>query len=160
LAFEILSEPATHPDPQMRCRLITGLAKAAGAVGMIAGQAADMAGAANGSDPIPGARGNRLKNGALINYSPDAATTVGGAPEDQRTSLNRYAHDVGLAFQMVDDLLDAEGVVRDTGKAVGKDATQGKVNFVTVLGVEATRERVKMLAAQAKKHLAPFGPRA
>ncbi|MBL8532100.1 MAG: polyprenyl synthetase family protein, partial [Hyphomonadaceae bacterium] len=79
--------------------------------------------------------------------------------EAERTALMRYAHDVGLAFQMVDDLLDAEGVVRDTGKAVRKDGERGKVNFVTVLGVEATRERVRMLAAQAKQHLAIFGPR-
>ncbi|MES1156783.1 MAG: polyprenyl synthetase family protein [Alphaproteobacteria bacterium] len=160
LAFEILSDPATHPEPQMRCMLIAGLAKAAGAGGMVAGQAADMAGAEIGSDLIAVTRMNRMKTGALINYSVDAAAMIGVAREDQRTALNRYAHDVGLAFQMVDDLLDAEGVVRDTGKAVHKDAARGKVNFVTVLGVEATRERVKMLAAQAKKHLALFGPRA
>ena len=160
LAFEILADPATHPDPQMRCLLIAGLAKAAGAAGMVAGQAADMAGAEIGSDLIAVTRMNRMKTGSLINFSVDAATVIGAAREDQRTALNRYAHDVGLAFQMVDDLLDAEGVVRDTGKAVHKDAARGKVNFVTVLGVEATRERVKMLAAQAKRHLAVFGPRA
>ncbi|MBX9745417.1 MAG: polyprenyl synthetase family protein, partial [Hyphomonadaceae bacterium] len=82
------------------------------------------------------------------------------ASEAEKTALSRYAHDVGLAFQMVDDLLDAEGVVRDTGKAVGKDRGRGKVNFVTVLGAEATRERIGMLAAQAKAHLGLFGPRA
>ncbi|HVZ99242.1 MAG TPA: farnesyl diphosphate synthase [Caulobacterales bacterium] len=160
LAFEILAEPATHPDPQMRCLLIAGLAKAAGAGGMVAGQAADMAGAEIGSDLIAVTRMNRMKTGCLINYSIDAAAMIGAAREHVRTALNRYAHDVGLAFQMVDDLLDAEGVVRDTGKAVRKDAGRGKVNFVTVLGVEATRERVKMLADQAKRHLAMFGPRA
>ncbi|MEJ0060560.1 MAG: polyprenyl synthetase family protein [Terricaulis sp.] len=159
-AFELMAEPATHPDPQMRCLLISGLARATGAAGMVAGQAADMAGAEIGSDLIAVTRMNRLKTGALINYSVEAGAIIACARDDQRLALSRYAHDVGLAFQMVDDLLDAEGVVRDTGKAVRKDAGRGKVNFVTVLGVEATRERVGMLAAQAKKHLAMFGPRA
>jgi farnesyl diphosphate synthase len=159
-AFELLAEPATHADPQMRCKLIAGLAKAAGAQGMVAGQAADMAGAEIGSDLIAVTRMNRQKTGCLINFSVDAATLIAAAPEDARVALSRYAHDVGLTFQMVDDLLDAEGAVRDTGKAVGKDRDRGKVNFVTVLGVEQTRERVGMLAAQAKRHLALFGPRA
>ena len=160
LAFEILAEPATHPDPQMRCLLISGLARAAGAAGMVAGQAADMAGQAIGSDLIAVTRMNRMKTGALINFSVEAGAIIGCAADAERTALSRYAHDVGLAFQMVDDLLDAEGVVRDTGKAVKKDKARGKVNFVTVLGTDATRERVKMLANQAKRHLMLFGPRA
>ena len=159
-AFEILAEPATHPDAQMRGLLITGLAKAAGAQGMVAGQVADMAGADIGSDLIAVTRMNRLKTGALINFARDAGALIGCASEAERTALSRYAHDIGLAFQMVDDILDAEGVVRDTGKAVGKDKARGKVNFVTVLGVDATRERVGMLASQAKHHLSLFGARA
>lgn len=159
-AFEVLADPATHPDPQMRGLLISGLAKAAGAQGMVAGQAADMAGADIGSDLIAVTRMNRLKTGALINFAVDAGATIGCASDAERTALSRYAHDVGLAFQMVDDLLDAEGVVRDTGKAVNKDRARGKVNFVTVMGAPATRERVGMLATQAKRHLALFGPRA
>jgi farnesyl diphosphate synthase len=144
----------------MRCKLIVGLAKAAGALGMVAGQAADMEGAEIGSDLIAVTRMNRLKTGALINFAVDAGAMIGCASEAEKTALTRYAHDVGLAFQMVDDLLDAEGVVRDTGKAVGKDKDRGKVNFVTVMGTGATRERVGMLAAQAKSHLGLFGPRA
>jgi farnesyl diphosphate synthase len=160
LAFEILADPATHPDPQMRCMLISGLAKASGPHGMVAGQAADMAGAEIGSDLIAVTRMNRLKTGCLINFAVDAGALIGCASEAERTALSRYAHDVGLAFQMVDDLLDAEGVVRDTGKAVGKDRDRGKVNFVTVLGTQQTRERVRLLSAQAKRHLSLFGPRA
>ena len=159
-AFEVLADAATHRDPQMRCLLVSGLARAAGPLGMVAGQAADMEGEHIGSDLIAVTRMNRLKTGALINFSVDAGALIGCASEAEKLSLSRYAHDVGLAFQMVDDLLDAEGVVRDTGKAVHKDSARGKVNFVTVLGVDATRERVGMLAAQAKRHLAPFGPRA
>ncbi len=159
-AFELLADPATHSDPQMRCKLIAGLAKAAGGQGMVAGQVADMAGGDIGSDLIAVTRMNRLKTGALINFAVDAGALIAIAAEAEKTALSRYAHDIGLTFQMVDDLLDAEGVVRDTGKAVGKDKDRGKVNFVTVMGVEATRERVTMLARQAKQHLAQFGPRA
>jgi farnesyl diphosphate synthase len=159
-AFELLADPATHSDPQMRCKLITALAKASGAQGMVAGQAADMAGEDIGSNLIAVTRMNRLKTGALINFAIDAGAMIGGASVTEKTALSRYAHDVGLAFQMRDDLLDAEGVVRDTGKAVGKDKDRGKVNFVTVLGAGATRERVGMLAAQAKRHLGIFGHRA
>jgi farnesyl diphosphate synthase len=159
-AFEILADPASHSDPQMRCKLIAGLARAAGAQGMVAGQAADMAGADIGSDLIGVTRMNRQKTGALINFSVDAGALIAIASEAEKTALSRYAHDIGLTFQMVDDLLDAEGVVRDTGKAVGKDKGRGKVNFVTVLGAEATRERIGMLAKQAKQHVAMFGPRA
>jgi farnesyl diphosphate synthase len=159
-AFEILADPASHSDPQMRCKLVAGLAKAAGAQGMVAGQAADMAGADIGSDLIGVTRMNRQKTGALINFSVDAGALIAIASEAEKTALSRYANDIGLTFQMVDDLLDAEGVVRDTGKAVGKDKGRGKVNFVTVLGAEATRERIGMLAQQAKQHVAMFGPRA
>jgi farnesyl diphosphate synthase len=119
-----------------------------------------MAGDQIGSDLIAVTRMNRLKTGALINFAVDAGALIGCASEAEKTALSRYAHDVGLAFQMRDDLLDAEGVVRDTGKAVGKDKARGKVNFVTALGADATRERIDMLALQAKRHLALFGPRA
>jgi farnesyl diphosphate synthase len=158
-AFEILADPQTHRDPQMRCLLVSGLARAAGPLGMVAGQAADMD-SEHISDLIAVTRMNRLKTGCLINFSVDAGAMLGIASDAEKISLSRYAHDIGLAFQMVDDLLDAEGVMRDTGKAVRKDGARGKVNFVTVLGIEATRERVGMLAGQAKRHLAAFGPRA
>ncbi len=160
-AFEILADAATHPEPKLRCMLIAGLAKAAGAAGMVAGQAADMTGEAGiGDSLIAVTRMNRLKTGALINYAVDAGALIGVAADDERQALARYALDLGLAFQMVDDLLDAEGAAAELGKAVGKDEKRGKVNFVTVLGVEQTRDRVRLLAAQAKAHLSIFGPRA
>lgn len=159
-AFELLAEPATHPDPQMRAKLISGLAKATGPQGMIAGQALDMAGREMGDDLIAITRMNRLKTGALINFSVEAGALLGCAPDDARHALQRYAHDVGLAFQLADDLLDLQGRPDVTGKAVQKDAAAGKVNFVTVLGEGPARERMRLLAAQAKGHLAIFGPRA
>ncbi|MDX2237867.1 MAG: polyprenyl synthetase family protein [Hyphomonadaceae bacterium] len=159
IAFEMLADPATHPDPQMRCLLISGLAKAAGAHGMVAGQAIDMAGAAAGDDLITLTRMNRMKTGALISYAVDAGALIGVASEDERHALARYAHDIGLAFQLVDDMLDAAGSEAELGKAVGKDAAAGKANFVTILGPEAAEARVTLLAAQAKAHLGMFGHR-
>lgn len=159
-AFEILADPATHPDPQMRCLLIAGLARAAGPQGMCAGQMIDMMGAETGDDIAAVTRMNRLKTGGLIEFSVDAGALIGGAPEDARKALMRFANDIGLAFQMTDDLLDVEGAAEEVGKATGKDREAGKVNFVTLLGVEGARERVRLLAAQAKGHLAMFGPRA
>lgn len=159
-AFEILAEPATHPDPQMRTKLISGLAKATGPQGMIAGQALDMAGEDMGDDVIAITRMNRLKTGALITYSVEAGALIGVAPDDARHALIRFAHDAGLAFQLADDLLDLQTRPDVTGKAVQRDAAAGKVNFVTVLGEGPARERMRLLAAQAKGHLAIFGPRA
>jgi farnesyl diphosphate synthase len=159
-AFEVLADPATHADPQMRGKLIAGLAKATGPQGMIAGQALDMLGAEMGDDLIAITRMNRLKTGALISYSVEAGCLIGCAADDARQALARYANDVGLAFQMADDLLDVQGAPDETGKAVQKDAAAGKVNFVTVLGEDAARARMRLLALQAKGHLAIFGPRA
>jgi farnesyl diphosphate synthase len=158
-AFEILAEPATHRDPQMRCLLIAGLARASGAQGMVAGQTIDMGGG-DPSDMAAVARMNRLKTGALILFAVEAGALVGAAPDDARHALVRYANDLGVLFQMVDDLIDADGAAAEAGKAVGKDAAAGKVNFVTVLGVEGTRQRVQLLAAQARQHLGLFGSRA
>ncbi|MDX2235232.1 MAG: polyprenyl synthetase family protein [Hyphomonadaceae bacterium] len=159
-AFEILSDPATHRDPQMRCLLVAGLARAAGAQGMVAGQMIDMAGATVAGDMAAVARMNRLKTGALIQFSVEAGALIGAAPDDARHALTRYATNVGTLFQMADDLLDVEGSAAETGKAVDKDAAAGKINLVSLLGVEGARQQVRLLAAQAKEHLALFGSRA
>lgn len=163
-AFEVLADPDTHPDPQMRCLLISGLARASGPQGMVAGQMIDMLGlkaVVEGDPDIPAVtRMNRLKTGALISFSVDAGALIGGARDDARHALTRFATDIGLAFQMADDLLDVEGSEDEIGKAVSKDAGAGKVNFVTLMGVDGVRQRMRLLAAQAKSHLAIFGPRA
>lgn len=160
LAFEILADPATHSDPQMRCLLIAGLAKASGPLGMVAGQMIDMQGETVAGDVSAVARMNRLKTGALMSWSVEAGALIGCAQDDARHALARYATDLGVVFQMADDLLDVAGEEAMVGKAVAKDAIAGKVNLVSLLGVEAARLRVRLLAAQAQNHLAMFGPRA
>ncbi len=160
LAFEVLADTATHSDPQMRCLLIAGLAKASGPHGMVAGQMIDMETGTEADDTAGVARMNRLKTGALISWSIDAGALIGCAQDDARHALARYANDLGVVYQMVDDLIDVAGDAGEAGKAVAKDARAGKVNLVTLLGVETARQRVRLLAAQAQRHLAIFGPRA
>jgi farnesyl diphosphate synthase len=160
LAFEILADPATHRDPQMRCLLIAGLARAAGPSGMVAGQMIDMLGEERSEDLATIARMNRLKTGALISFSVEAGALIGCAGEDARQCLTRFANDIGSLYQMADDILDVESSTAELGKTANKDAAQGKVNYVTLLGIEAARERMGLLAQQAKRHLAAFGPRA
>lgn len=160
LAFRILADEDTHEDPQVRVDLIGKLADAAGALGMVGGQMIDMLGSEMPRDLNTITRMQRLKTGALISYSTEAAALIGKASPAQRQALVGFSHDLGLAYQIADDILDATGQESMTGKAVRKDAGAGKANFVTLLGLDGARERVRLLAAQAKDHLAIFHDRA
>ncbi len=159
LAFEILADEATHEDPFVRCRLIARLADASGAAGMAGGQMIDLA-AERADAPFDiGAitRLQRMKTGALIAASCACGAILGHASADAARALEGYAHDLGLAFQIRDDLLDVEGDEVEIGKKIGKDADAGKATFVSILGVDGAKERADMLVAQATRHLAPFG---
>ncbi len=160
LAFEILTDPVTHPDAAIRVALVGGLAKAAGARGMVGGQVLDLAAGETALDAGEIARLERLKTGALIAFSCDAGAILGRAEEAERKALAAYAHDLGLAYQMADDLLDYEGDENVVGKAVGKDAAQGKATFVAAMGADKAREQARLLSAQAAAHLDLFGDRA
>ena len=161
LAFEILASPETHRDAMMRCRLIERMAAAAGARGMVGGQMIDMNPLSDTEEPLQVlTRMQRLKTGALITFAGEAGALLGGALETERQAIAGYTNDLGLAFQIVDDLLDVEGDPAILGKAVAKDESAGKVNFVSLLGVQGAQDRVRYLAAQAKQHLASFGARA
>jgi farnesyl diphosphate synthase len=157
LAFEVLAHPHTHGDPAVRCELISALALAAGNQGMVGGQMLDLI-AEHRPDLDIGAitRLQRLKTGALIAFSCEACAILGKAPSEARTALRGYAHDLGLAFQIADDVLDVEGSTETTGKPVGQDVVAGKATFVSILGVTRARAQARLLVDQAVAHLDIF----
>ena len=160
LAFEVLADPATHEDPFARAELVLELARASGPSGMAGGQMMDLAAESIPFDLGETTRLQQLKTGALIGFCLEAGAIMGRIPETQRTPLRGYARDLGLAFQIADDLLDVEGEAANTGKAVGKDADRGKATFVSLLGVERARTQAQMLIDQAIEHLQDFGQEA
>lgn len=159
-AFEVLALPRAHSDPSVRCELVWELAVASGGHGMVGGQMVDLWAEDNELDLAGITRLQQLKTGKLIDFSCQAGAILGKAARPLRQSLRNYAHDLGLAFQITDDLLDVEGTVEEVGKAVQKDATAGKATFVSILGVERARTQAQMLAEQAVKHLEPFEEKA
>ena len=159
-AFEVLAEPDTHSDPQARSELVAALAAAAGARGMCGGQMIDMVTQGQELDAQAVSRLQLLKTGRLIQFSTEAGAILGRAPLPQRHLLAAYGRDLGAAFQIADDLLDAEGTTEETGKTAGKDAAAGKATMVAVLGVERARTQAELLARQAAAHMESFGERA
>ncbi|MBL8672876.1 MAG: polyprenyl synthetase family protein [Alphaproteobacteria bacterium] len=159
-AFEVLAGDDTHSDPAVRCQLVKALAVAAGPKGMVGGQMIDLAAEGEALDIGEITRLQRLKTGALISFSCEAGAVLGKASPAAHHALAGYAQDLGLAFQIVDDLLDHEGSEAETGKKVGKDAALGKATFVSILGADRARAQADMLAAQAIKHLDMFDEKA
>jgi farnesyl diphosphate synthase len=160
LAFEVIADPETHPDPFVRAELALELAKAAGPSGMAGGQMMDLAAEEADFDLAAVTRLQQLKTGALIGFCLEAGAILGHVPPEGRRVVRAYARDIGLAFQIADDLLDVEGAAEVTGKAVGKDARRGKATFVSLLGPDRARQQAEMLVDQAIGHLAGFGAEA
>lgn len=159
-AFEVMSNPRVHPDANVRCELIRSVARAAGVRGMVGGQMMDLDAEHQALSVEEVIRLQRLKTGEMFAVSCEAGAILGKAPDAMRARLQRYAHDIGLAFQITDDLLDVEGTRTETGKGVKKDAIKGKATLISALGVERAREQATTLANQAAAHLAPFDERA
>jgi farnesyl diphosphate synthase len=157
LAYAILVDERTHADPFVRCELVRTLAQASGPAGMAGGQMMDLMAGTTPFDLPTVTRMQQLKTGALIGFCAEAGAILARVPEERRVSLRGYAHDLGLAFQIADDLLDVEGDAAETGKAVHKDAAAGKATFVSLMGVAQAREQAEMLVRQAKEHLRGFG---
>ncbi|WP_448586827.1 polyprenyl synthetase family protein [Thermaurantiacus sp.] len=160
IAFELLADEAAHEDPFVRAELVLELARASGPSGMAGGQAMDLAAEGARFDLPTTTRLQQLKTGALIGFSCEAGAIMGKAAPPIRMKLKGYARDLGLAFQIADDLLDVEGDPEAAGKALRKDEARGKSTFVSLLGVERARAQAEMLIDQAIGHLHGFGAEA
>lgn len=160
LAFELLTDPATHHDPFVRVELCHELARASGPVGMAGGQMMDIVAEQQQFDLATITRLQQLKTGALIAFSVEAGAILGRVPPEGRHGLRGYARDMGLAFQIADDLLDAEGDAAAMGKAVRKDEAAGKATFLSLLGVDRARAQAQLLVDQAIGQLNSFGDEA
>jgi farnesyl diphosphate synthase len=157
-AFEVLAEPDTHPDPAVRCELISSLGQAAGARGMAGGQMIDLLAEAHTLTEPEVTRLQMLKTARLMTWCCEAGAILGKAPASLRHALAGYGRDLGLAFQIADDILDETGTPEEIGKTPKKDAAAGKATLVSLLGLERARSQARMLAEQAVGHLDPFGP--
>ena len=160
MAFEIISDPDTHEDPNVRCALITSLAGASGIQGMVGGQMLDLIGENESFDLGTISRLQRMKTGKLMAFACEAGAILGKASDNYRRALCNYAYDLGLAFQVTDDILDVEADPALTGKPANQDDKAGKATFVSTLGKEQARQRAEMLVEQAARHLHIFQGRA
>jgi farnesyl diphosphate synthase len=159
-AFEVLADPALTGDPFTRAELVLCLATASGLGGMAGGQMMDIAAASADFDLATVTRLQQLKTGALLGAAVEMGAILGRLPPEGRTHLRGYARDIGLAFQIVDDLLDHEGDEVAAGKALRKDAEAGKQTFVSLLGADRARAQARLLIDQSVAHLAQYGPEA
>ncbi len=159
-AFAVLADPETHADAAVRCELIAGLAKASGAAGMVGGQMIDLSPERDRLDLAGITNLQELKTGALIAFSCQAGAILAQAGQAERQTLRDYADKLGLAFQIVDDLLDSESTPEALGKPTGQDVAAGKATFVGQLGVAGARDMASGLVDQARRCLDIFGDRA
>jgi farnesyl diphosphate synthase len=157
MAFDILTRQETSSDPFVRAELVAVLAKASGHEGMAAGQVMDIAAEGEEFDLPAVTRLQQLKTGALLGASVELGAVLGKVHPEARAGLRGYARDIGLAFQIADDLLDVEGDEAKAGKALRKDDARGKATFVTLMGAEKARAQAQMLVEQAAGHLASYG---
>jgi farnesyl diphosphate synthase len=161
LAFDIVTRDEIHKDPTVRLLLTRALARASGIGGMVGGQMLDLAGEGRFGDrePVDVARLQQMKTGALLRYGCIAGAILGQSSQAENQALDDYGRALGEAFQIADDLLDVEGDAVALGKPAGADAALGKTTFVTQLGVDGAKQRVRDLLAKADSALSIFGPK-
>jgi len=160
LAFDILAHPSTHDDPWVRNELVLELARAAGPQGMAGGQMMDLVAEGEELDLAAITRLQQLKTGALIEYAVEAGCIMAKLPAEARRPYRGYARNIGLAFQIADDLIDHSGDEAAAGKPTRKDAHAGKATFVSLLGEERSRQQAGLLVEQAIQHLSGHGTEA
>jgi farnesyl diphosphate synthase len=156
-AFEILAEEETHPDANIRCALALELARASGKEGMVGGQMIDIYAEQKNFDLAGVTQLQRLKTGALIRFGAVGGGIVGGGSEDEIAALSAYAKDLGLAFQIVDDILDETSDAQALGKPVGQDSEMDKATFIKLFGMDGAKAKAAELVESAKAHLDRFG---
>ena len=159
-AFELAADPRVHPDPAVRCDLVRAMAAAAGGEGMVGGQMIDLATEHRQADYALIAKFESMKTGALIAFACEAGAILGRSAAETRQTLRAFGYDIGLAFQVIDDVLDVVGDTADLGKRVGKDAAAGKATFIAMLGVDGARREAMDLVTRAVARLDAFGVRA
>jgi farnesyl diphosphate synthase len=160
LAFEVLADHETHADPNVRMELVRKLAEASGPQGMVGGQMLDLIGETQEFDLGTISRMQRMKTGKLMAFACEAGAILGKADEPHKKALCNYAYDLGLAFQVTDDILDVEQTSGTTGKPANQDEKAGKSTFVSTMGKDEAKSRAEMLVAQACRHLNVFEGRA
>ena len=155
-AFDVLAQGDTHSDPQVRLKLVAALSRAAGPYGMVGGQMMDLEAEHQPLSEEEVTRLHIMKTGRIFSFCCEAGALLGKAPQSNRLALQAYAHDLGLAFQIHDDVLDVEGSAEVLGKSAGKDEAQGKATWVKILSLEDAKNRALMLAEQSIQHLSVF----
>jgi len=148
-AFEVLSDEKTHIDPTVRCELVLELAKAAGNHGMCAGQMLDLIAVNLDMSMDLITRLQRQKTGELFSFAAQSGAILAGADEPTRNALQSYAYELGLAFQITDDLLDTN-----------QDTKEKRITFVSLMGKEKALRQAETFTKQASEHLKPFGAEA
>lgn len=156
-AFELLAEEKTHPDGNVRCKVALELARASGKAGMVGGQMIDIYAEQKDFDLAGVTELQRLKTGALIRFSAVGGGLIGEAADDEVAALAAYAEDLGLAFQIVDDILDATADAETLGKPAGQDAEMDKATFIKLLGMDGAKSKAAELVDRCKAHLDRFG---
>lgn len=159
-AFEVLAAPDTHPDAAVRLRLVLELAQASGCEGMVGGQMIDLSPDRDSLDLAGVAELQALKTGALIRYGARAGAILAQASDQDVAALDAYASDLGLVFQIADDILDVTASTEALGKPAGQDEGNEKATFVRLLGLEGAKAEARRITARAQSHLERFGPRA